>query len=87
MMTVNVDRKPSAATSVSLADVTPGSPLMVIKITATDWARCMLSNMGILPGATVKVIQSNEGGPILIVVKGSRVALGRDIASTIYVKR
>jgi Fe2+ transport system protein FeoA len=87
MMSVNVDTKPSATTSVPLVEATQGSPLTVIEITANDWTRSMLSNLGILPGVTVIVIQSNKGGPLLIIVKGSRVALGRDIASTIYVER
>jgi Fe2+ transport system protein FeoA len=41
--------------------------------------------MGILPGATVMVIQHNKGGPLLLKVKGSRVALGKKIAEMVKV--
>ena len=47
-----------------------------------------LSDMGMYPGTIVKVISSTPlGGPVRVVVKGAQYALGRGMASKIYVKR
>lgn len=47
-----------------------------------------LSDMGIYPGTVIKVISSNPfGGLVRIIVKGTNYALGRGMASKIYVKK
>ena len=47
-----------------------------------------LSDMGIYPGTTIKVISSAPfGGPVRVIVKGAQYALGRGMASKIYVKK
>jgi len=47
-----------------------------------------LSDMGIYPGTVIKVISSAPfGGPVRIIVKGAQYALGRGMASKIYVKK
>ncbi|MDY6864409.1 MAG: FeoA family protein [Halobacteriota archaeon] len=44
-----------------------------------------LSEMGFTPLEKVKVIKSNSSGPVLVDVKGSRIALGRGVAMKIIV--
>ena len=45
-----------------------------------------LSDMGIYPGSIIKVISSvTFGGPVRVLVKGSQYAMGRGMASKIYV--
>jgi len=47
-----------------------------------------LADLGIYPGAPVSVVSSRKGGgPIILSVKGCRFAIGRGMASRIYVKR
>jgi len=44
-----------------------------------------LSEIGFTPGAKVKVLHSSPPGPILVIVRGSRIALGRGVAMKIIV--
>lgn len=44
-----------------------------------------LSEMGFTPGTQVRVVQ-DAGGPMLLSVRGSRVALGRDLAGRMWVE-
>ena len=44
-----------------------------------------LSELGFTPGAKVKILFSNSPGPMLIDVKGSRIALGRGLLMRIIV--
>ena len=41
--------------------------------------------MGLTPGVELRVVQDN-GGPMLVSVRGSRVALGRDLADNLWVE-
>ena len=45
-----------------------------------------LSELGFTPGAKVKILFSNSPGPVVIDVKGSRIALGRGLLMRIIVE-
>lgn len=45
-----------------------------------------LMELGFVRGAKVKVLRSHSPGPILVEVSGSRVALGKGVASKILVE-
>lgn len=45
-----------------------------------------LAELGFTSGARVKVLQSTPLGPMLVMVRGARIALGRGIAMKIIVK-
>ena len=50
--------------------------------------RCVvhrLLELGLTPGVELRVVQDN-GGPMLVSVRGSRVALGRDLADNLWVE-
>lgn len=50
--------------------------------------RCVvhrLLEMGLTPGTEVRIVQ-DAGGPMLVSVRGSRVALGRDLAERMWVE-
>lgn len=50
--------------------------------------RCVihrLIELGLTPGTNVRVVQ-DAGGPMLLSVRGSRVALGRDLAERVWVE-
>ncbi len=50
--------------------------------------RCVvhrLLELGLTPGVELCVVQDN-GGPMLVSVRGSRVALGRDLAENLWVE-
>ncbi|MGC9329190.1 MAG: FeoA family protein [Candidatus Hinthialibacter sp.] len=48
--------------------------------------RSRLADMGLLPGMEVRVIR-NTGGPFIIAVKDSRLAIGRGMAQKIFVSQ
>jgi len=45
-----------------------------------------LSELGFTPGTRVKVLFSNSPGPVLIDVRGSRIALGKGLLMRIIVE-
>lgn len=50
--------------------------------------RCIilrLRELGLTPGVKVRVVQ-DSGGPMLVSVRGSRVALGRDLTRNLWVE-
>ncbi len=46
--------------------------------------RQRMSELGIMPGNTVKIIKNDHIGPLIIMVKNSRIALGRGMCRRIY---
>jgi len=47
-----------------------------------------LADLGIYPGARFSVVSSGRGGgPIILSIKGSRIGIGRGMATRIIVKR
>ena len=68
-----------------LAQVPPGKNAKIVRIAGGSTLIARLYQMGILPGTVVKVIM-NSGGPVIIEVKNSSVALGRGMAHKILVE-
>jgi DtxR family Mn-dependent transcriptional regulator len=52
----------------------------------TDEILDRLNAIGIVPGAKIEVIRGMVRGPMIIKVKGSKIAIGDDIASRIFVE-
>lgn len=50
---------------------------------------CMehLMDMGLRPGKQVEMLTNSGGGPVLLKIDESRIALGRGMAMKIYVRR
>lgn len=46
-----------------------------------------LQEMGIIPGSTIEVIRNTPVGPVEVSVMGTHLAIGRSIASRIYVEK
>lgn len=66
----------------SMADA--NVPAQIIKIGGNGAQRLFLENLGFVPGALVTVISKNSDG-LIVNIKGSRVALNKDIALKIYI--
>lgn len=74
-----------AAGLLPLADCPRGRPAC-LRCLQVD--RCIvhrLLELGLTPGVELRVVQDN-GGPMLVSVRGSRVALGRDLAENLWVE-
>jgi len=45
-----------------------------------------LTDMGLIPGERLKVVHNSGYGPVIVLIKGVRVALGHGLAAKIFVK-
>ncbi len=70
---------------ISLDQLPLGQSAEVVQIGAAKAIRRRLLDLGVLPGVDLRVLQS-AGGPLLVAVRDSRLAIGRPIAQTVFVK-
>jgi len=72
---------------IPLAFLPEGTEAVVIEIVG---GRCFvrrLYELGFTPGVKVKVVSSGFRGPVLVEVRGARIALGRGAAMKVIVER
>jgi Fe2+ transport system protein FeoA len=69
----------------SLAKVARGQKVVLNKIDNGHQLKKKLQDMGLTPGVEFSVISKTSMGPIIIEVRGARLALGRGIAEKIDV--
>lgn len=67
-----------------LSMVKEGEPNIIKKVGGNEETRKFLENLGFVTGGTVTVI-SQTGGNMIVNVKDSRVAIGKDMANKIMV--
>ncbi len=67
-----------------LVYVKVGQPVILTEINAGRRLTHRLTELGLTPGVRLSVIQDN-GGPIMISVRDSRIAIGREMAKKILV--
>ncbi len=67
-----------------LSMVKEGEPNIIKKVGGKEETRKFLENLGFVTGGTVTVI-SQTGGNMIVNVKDSRVAIGKDMAKKIMV--
>lgn len=67
-----------------LTFVKEGEPASIKKVGGKEEIRQFLENLGFVTGADVTVI-STSGGNLIVNIKDSRIAIGRDMASRIMV--
>jgi|GEM_PF-136917 len=70
----------------TLADVRSGIEVEVVRFDGGEGFRSKVIAMGIIPGKQIKVQSYSTRGPMVAVVDGSRVALGRELARRIVVR-
>lgn len=67
-----------------LSMVNSGEPMKIKKVGGKEEVRRFLENLGFVAGGVVTVV-SDIGGSVIVNVKDSRVAIGRDMANKIMV--
>lgn len=67
-----------------LTFVKEGEPASIKRIGGKEEIRQFLENLGFVTGADVTVI-STSGGNLIVNIKDSRIAIGKDMASRIMV--
>ncbi len=68
-----------------LSMVQSGESVQVAAVRAGWGLQRRLADMGLTPGVRVKVINSGGRGPVILDIRGSRLALGHGIAHKIMV--
>ena len=71
--------------AVPLPDLGPGQWGVVCELTGGRGFVARLASLGFTPGAAVQILQNFGRGPLIAMVRGTRVALGRGEAMKIWV--
>jgi len=71
---------------IRLSDARPNVELMLYKILGGMGMERRLTEMGLLPGEKIKRIDSPNNGPVVLFVKGAKIAIGRGMADKIIVE-
>ena len=69
----------------TLAQALTGQVLVVTEINDHRRFRHRLAELGVRSGVRIKVVSHDKGGPFIIAVGDSRLALGRETAESIVV--
>lgn len=67
-----------------LTMATPGEPCVIKKVGGKTEIRLFLEKLGFVAGGTVTVVSEIEGN-LIVNVKESRVAIGKDMAAKILI--
>lgn len=77
---VNLDQIP-------LAELSVNEHATILSLAGGRVLTNRLASLGFTPGAQVDMTQNYGRGPLIVIVRGTRVALGRGEAAKILVKR
>ncbi len=69
--------------TISLSDLSIGEKALIVDLSGGNNLRKKLSDMGLVTDETVEVL--GKTGPVILSIKGSRIAIGRGIARKILV--
>ena len=69
-----------------LAMVCLGEPVQIVDVRAGYGLQRRLADMGLIPGVIIRIINGQMPGPVIIDLRGSRLALGHGMAQKILVK-
>lgn len=70
--------------SMPLILAAPGEVNIIKKVGGNESVRHFLGNRGFVPGADVMVV-SEFGGNLIVVIKGTRIALAKEMAKKIII--
>ena len=70
---------------IPLSMASPGETVKLNSVRAGWGLQRRLADLGLTPGVRVRVISSGRPGPVVIDVRGSRLALGHGVAHKIMV--
>ena len=82
------DRQHHDLNRLPLSNVLPGETVELVEIHSGRTLRKRLADLGLNIGMTVRVVQGNHHGPVILAVKeDSRLAIGRGMAHKIMTRR
>jgi ferrous iron transport protein A len=71
----------------SLADVPAGKSAVVVDLRGGRVFVNRIASLGFTPGVEVQMIQNYRRGPVIVLVRGARVALGRGASLRVLVEQ
>jgi len=71
--------------AISIIEIPLGKTAIVYQIIGGHSACKRLNELGLIPGAKVELVNRINSGPVMIRVKGSKLALGRGLARKVMV--
>jgi ferrous iron transport protein A len=71
----------------SLADLPSGANAVLLRFDSGKEAIGRLTSLGFTPGASISMVQNSGRGPLVVIVRGTRIALGRGEAQKILVSK
>ncbi|MEW6093427.1 MAG: FeoA family protein [Chloroflexota bacterium] len=78
---------PETKSRISLSEMTVGENATVLAFQGGRAVNNRLASLGFTPGVQVNMTQNYGRGPLIVIVRGTRVALGRGEAAKIIVER
>ena len=70
-----------------LAVLHPGEHAVFLRMHGEKGVTYRLTSLGFTPGVEIEMIQNYGRGPLLVMVRGTRVALGRQEAKNALIQR
>jgi ferrous iron transport protein A len=77
----------STINPIPLAELVTGEHATVKSFTAGRAVINRMASLGITPGAQIDMNQNYGRGPLIVIVRGARIALGRGEAAKVFVER
>jgi len=71
----------------TLSDLAPGEVGVVRRLAGGGRFASRLATLGFTPGARLTMVQNFGHGPLIVNIRGTRIALGRGEAVKVYVTR
>jgi len=71
--------------TISLIELPLGKTAIIYQIKSGRAACKRLNELGLIPGVSVELVNRITSGPVMIRVKGSKLALGRGLAQKVMV--
>ena len=72
---------------ITLSDLAPGEAGAVRELAGGWGFMSRLATLGFTPGAKLTMVQNFGHGPLIVSIRGTRIALGRGEAAKVYITR
>jgi ferrous iron transport protein A len=72
---------------VPLTEIHPPNECTLVKLNGGHKLVSRLATLGFVPGARLSLVQNYGHGPLIVLVRGARIALGRGEAARLMVQR
>jgi ferrous iron transport protein B len=71
---------------IKLSEARPGTEITLYRILGGMGMERKLTEMGLLPGEKIQRVDSPKDGPVILFIKGAKIAIGRNMADKIIVE-